>query len=148
MLLVAGLLAIAAPFFAGIAAGVFVGWLILFADVAHLVYAWSERGGGVILWQLLIGLVYVIAALYMLVLPIAGVVAFTLVLAFHIVLEGPSSSSFSPSFDGCVEQSGFSSMVSCRCCRLASFSFIGRQARCGRGVVQWHPRMTLPIGGH
>ena len=88
LLLLAGLLAIAAPFFAGIAASVFFGWLILFAGVAHLVYAWSERGGGAILWQMLIGLVYVIAALYMLVLPIAGVVAFTLVLAFYIALEG------------------------------------------------------------
>src|SRR6201999_4558706 len=88
LLLLAGLLAIAAPFFAGIAASVFFGWLILFAGVAHLVYAWSERGGGAILWQLLIGIVYVIAALYMLVLPIAGVVAFTLVLAFYIALQG------------------------------------------------------------
>jgi uncharacterized membrane protein HdeD (DUF308 family) len=88
LLLLVGLFAIAAPFFAGIAVSVFFGWLILFAGVAHLVYAWSERGGGAILWQMLIGLVYVIAALYMLVLPIAGVVAFTLVLAFYIALEG------------------------------------------------------------
>jgi uncharacterized membrane protein HdeD (DUF308 family) len=88
LLLLAGLLAIAAPFFAGIAASVFFGWLILFAGVAHLVYAWSERGGGAILWQVLIGLVYVIAALYMLVLPIAGVVALTLVLALYIAIEG------------------------------------------------------------
>ena len=88
LLLVAGFLAIIAPFFAGIAASVFFGWLVLFAGFAHLVYAWSERGAGAILWQVLIGIVYVIAALYMLVLPIAGVVALTLVLAFYIALEG------------------------------------------------------------
>jgi uncharacterized membrane protein HdeD (DUF308 family) len=69
LLLLAGLLAIVAPFFAGIAASVFFGWLVLFAGIAHLVYAWSERGAGAILWQILIGIVYVIAALYMLVLP-------------------------------------------------------------------------------
>jgi len=45
-------------------------------------------GAGAILWQILIGLVYVIAALYMLVLPVAGVVALTLVLAFYIAVEG------------------------------------------------------------
>jgi uncharacterized membrane protein HdeD (DUF308 family) len=88
LLLLAGLLAIVAPFFAGIAASVFFGWLVLFAGIAHLVYAWSERGAGAILWQILIGIVYVIAALYMLVLPVAGVVALTLVLAFYIAVEG------------------------------------------------------------
>jgi uncharacterized membrane protein HdeD (DUF308 family) len=88
LLLLAGLLAIVVPFFAGIAAGVLFGWLVLFAGVAHLVYAWSERRAGAILWQILIGIVYVIAALYMLVLPVAGVAALTLVLAFYIAFEG------------------------------------------------------------
>jgi uncharacterized membrane protein HdeD (DUF308 family) len=88
LLVVVGFLAIAAPFFAGIAASVFFGWLVLFAGVAHLVYAWSERGAGAIFWQVLIGVVYVIAAIYMLVLPVAGVLALTLVLAFYIALEG------------------------------------------------------------
>ncbi len=88
LLLLAGLLSIAVPFFAGIAASVFFGWLILLAGVAHLAYAWSERGAGAVLWQVLIGIVYVIAALYMLVLPVAGVLALTLVLTFYIALEG------------------------------------------------------------
>ena len=80
LLLLAGLLSIAVPFFAGIAASVFFGWLILLAGVAHLVYAWSGRGAGAVLWQVLIGIVYVIAALYMLVLPVAGVLAFEVLL--------------------------------------------------------------------
>lgn len=88
LLLLAGLLAIAVPWFAGIAASVFFGWLILFAGVAHLIYAWSERGAGAVLWQILIGIVYVIAALYMLVMPVAGVAALTLVLACYIAVEG------------------------------------------------------------
>jgi uncharacterized membrane protein HdeD (DUF308 family) len=88
LLVLAGLLAIVVPFFAGIAASVFFGWLVLFAGITHLIYAWSERGAGAILWQILIGLVYVVAALYMLVLPVAGVVALTLVLAFYIAVEG------------------------------------------------------------
>lgn len=88
LLLVAGLIAIAVPWFAGIAASVFFGWLILFSGAAHLIYAWSERGAGAVLWQVLIGIVYVIAALYMLVMPVAGVAALTLVLACYIALEG------------------------------------------------------------
>lgn len=88
LLLIAGFFAIALPFFAGIAASIFFGWVILFAGVAHLVYAWSERGAGAIVWQILIGIVYVLAALYLLFFPIAGVAALTLVLAMYITLEG------------------------------------------------------------
>ncbi len=88
LLLVAGILSILVPFFASIAASVFFGWLILFAGAAHLVYAWSERGAGAVLWQVLIGLVYVVAGFYMLFLPVAGAVAITLVLAVYIVFEG------------------------------------------------------------
>ena len=88
LLLIAGLIAIALPPIAGIAASVFFGWLLLIAGIAHLVYAWSERGAGAVIWQVLIGVVYVIAALYMLVLPLAGMVTLTLVLAFYIVVSG------------------------------------------------------------
>jgi uncharacterized membrane protein HdeD (DUF308 family) len=88
LLVVAGLLAIAAPFVAGIAASIFFGWLILIGGVAHLIYAWSERGAGAILWQILIGLVYLVAAFYILTHPVHGVLALTLVLAFYIAVEG------------------------------------------------------------
>ena len=88
VLLIAGFLSIAAPWFAGIAASVFFGWLILFAGIAHLVYAWSERGAVAVLWQVLIGIVYVVAALWMMLRPVAGVVALTLVLAVYIAIEG------------------------------------------------------------
>jgi uncharacterized membrane protein HdeD (DUF308 family) len=88
LLVVAGIFSISAPFFAGIAASIFFGWLILFAGIAHLVYAWSERGAGAVLWQILIGIVYIVAAFTMLVRPVSGVVALTLVLGIYIALEG------------------------------------------------------------
>ena len=88
LLLVAGVIAIALPFFAGIAASVLFGWLLMVAGIVHLVYAWSERGAGAIVWQILIGVAYLIAALYMLVLPVAGVVTLTFVLTFYIVVTG------------------------------------------------------------
>jgi len=88
LLLVAGVIAIALPLFAGIAASILFGWLLMVAGIVHLVYAWSERGAGAIVWQILIGVAYLIAALYMLVLPVAGVITLTLVLTFYIVLTG------------------------------------------------------------
>lgn len=88
LLILAGLLAIAAPFFAGLAASIFFGWLIMIGGVAHLSYAWSERGAGAILWQILIGIVYLAAAVYILTHPVHGIAALTLVLAFYIAAEG------------------------------------------------------------
>jgi uncharacterized membrane protein HdeD (DUF308 family) len=88
VLIVIGLAAIAVPFLAGVAASLVFGWLLVIAGIAHLIYAWSERRAGAVLWQILIGAVYLIAALYMLVFPIAVVVTLTLVVAFYIVAEG------------------------------------------------------------
>lgn len=88
LLVVAGLFSIAMPPYAGIAASLFFGWLILVAGVAHLIYAWSEHGAGNILWQILIGIVYVVAALYLLFYPVSGMAALTLVLAFYIAVAG------------------------------------------------------------
>ena len=87
-LILAGVLAIVAPFFAGVAVSIFLGWLILFGGLAHLVYAWSERGVGAVLWQVLISLVYFVAAYYLLARPISGVVTLTLILAFYIAMQG------------------------------------------------------------
>src|SRR6202050_869785 len=88
VLVLAGMVAIAVPFIAGIAASVVFGWVLLIGAIAHLVYAWSERRAGAVLWQVLIGIAYLIAALYMLVLPVAGVITLTLVLACYIVVAG------------------------------------------------------------
>jgi uncharacterized membrane protein HdeD (DUF308 family) len=88
LLIIAGLFSIAAPAFAGVAASVFFGWLILLGGVAHLMYAWSQRGSGSVIWQILIGIVYLIAGLYMLFHPLGGMAVLTLVLAVYIMFEG------------------------------------------------------------
>lgn len=87
-LIVLGLLAIAAPFFAGVAVIVLLGWLVILAGAMHFVYAWSERGAGVASWQVLIGLAYVVAGFYLLLHPILGLMALTLVLGCYMVVEG------------------------------------------------------------
>lgn len=88
LLIVFGFIAICSPFFAGVAATIFFGWLILFAGITHLVYAWSERGAGAIIWQILIGLVYLFAAIYMLRQPVGGLLTVTLVLGYYIAFQG------------------------------------------------------------
>ena len=88
LLLVLGILAIALPFFAGVAIAVIVGWVVLFAGIAHLVYAWSARGTGAVLWQVLLGVLYVLVAFYLIFHPSSGLVTLTLLLAAYFVIEG------------------------------------------------------------
>lgn len=87
-LIVLGLLAIAAPFFAGVTVIALLGWLVILAGILHWVYAWSERGAGVIPWQVLIGLAYAVAGFYLVLHPILGMVALTLVLGCYMAVEG------------------------------------------------------------
>jgi uncharacterized membrane protein HdeD (DUF308 family) len=88
LLLFTGFLAIVVPFFAAIAASIFFGWLVLLGAVTHLTYAWFERGWEAILWQLLIGVVYLVAAISLLLWPVAGVFTLALILALYIAMEG------------------------------------------------------------
>lgn len=88
LLILAGILAIGMPFLAGIAASIVLGWVVLFAAAVHLVYAWMERCAGSIVPQILIGLVYNLAATYMLWHPFKGLFALTLVLAPYTAVEG------------------------------------------------------------
>jgi uncharacterized membrane protein HdeD (DUF308 family) len=88
LLLLAGFLAIMVPFFAAVAASILFGWLVLLGAVAHLTYAWYHRHTSAIVWQVLIGLVYLVAAISLLAWPVSGVFTLTLVLASYIAVEG------------------------------------------------------------
>jgi len=80
LIVVAGVLAIAVPPVAGIAATILIGWLLVFAGAAHLVFGWHTRKVGGLTWGLLLGIIYLLAGFYTLIHPVAGLAALTLVL--------------------------------------------------------------------
>jgi len=88
LLIVAGLLAIAVPQAAGIAVNLLVGWLLVFSGAVHLVFAWHTRTTGGILWELLLGIIYIFIGGYLLVHPVAGLATLTLALAIYLFAEG------------------------------------------------------------
>ena len=88
LLILFGCLFIAAPLFGGVAASLFFGWLILLGAIAHFTYAWVQRGVGGVVWQTLIGCVYLFASVWIFWHPVGGVVALTLILAAYIAAEG------------------------------------------------------------
>jgi uncharacterized membrane protein HdeD (DUF308 family) len=88
VLIVAGLLALLAPLFAGVAVELILAWMILIAGIAHFVLAWHVRGAGAHLWEALIGLIYLIAGCYMLFHPLVGLIGLTAVLGAYLLFKG------------------------------------------------------------
>jgi uncharacterized membrane protein HdeD (DUF308 family) len=88
LLILIGLLAIILPFIAGIAITAFIGWLLLFAGIVHLIYCWQSRNSGGVIWQLLIAILYLFVGFYLIFHPARGLVTLTLLLASYFVVEG------------------------------------------------------------
>jgi uncharacterized membrane protein HdeD (DUF308 family) len=87
LMILAGFLAVVIPPAAGIAVLIVVAWLLMFSGGAHLVFAWHIRSAGGIVWELLLGILYIFVGVYALLHPVAGLAALTLVLAIYLFLE-------------------------------------------------------------
>jgi uncharacterized membrane protein HdeD (DUF308 family) len=87
LMILAGILAIVIPPAAGIAITVLFGWLLIFSGIAHWVFGWQTRSTGGLIFELLLGIVYVAAGGYLLWNPITGMVTLTLALAIYLFAE-------------------------------------------------------------
>src|SRR5580692_8125358 len=88
VMIVAGLLAIALPLEAGIAVNLFLALMLIFAGIAHFVFAWYTRRTGNVLIKALLGVLYIAVAIYLLDHPARGLATLTLALAFYLLIEG------------------------------------------------------------
>jgi uncharacterized membrane protein HdeD (DUF308 family) len=88
LLILAGILAIVIPPAAGIAVAVLVAWLLVLGGVAHLAIAWHLRSTGGLLWEILLGLIYLAVGVFLLVRPVAGLASLTLLLACYLTFKG------------------------------------------------------------
>jgi len=87
LMIVAGILAIALPAVAGLAINILVAWLLVFSGCAHLVFAWYTRSTGGLLWELLVGVLYMFVGVYLLTQPVAGLESLTIALAIYLFVE-------------------------------------------------------------
>lgn len=88
VLILAGLVAILAPLLAGVALTAILGWLVILVGAGHLWLAWHVRGAGAHLWEALIGLAYLVAGIFLLVHPVAGLVGITAILGAYLLVRG------------------------------------------------------------
>jgi len=87
-LIVFGLMAIGAPFLAAVAVSIVIAWLLILAGVVHIMLAFHAHGAGGLIWRVLVGLAYLCFGVYLIMRPVAGVVALTVVLASLFLIEG------------------------------------------------------------
>jgi len=87
LMIVAGILAIASPLAAGLAVNIIVAWLLVFSGCIHLVFAWYRPSTGGLLWELLLGVLYIFIGAYLLMHPVVGLESLTIALATYLILE-------------------------------------------------------------
>ncbi len=88
LLIVFGMVAIAAPWLAAVAINVLVAWLIVLAGVVHVMLGLRTHGAGSMIWKLLVGLAYLFFGAYLMTHPVLGVATLTLLLAVLFLIEG------------------------------------------------------------
>jgi uncharacterized membrane protein HdeD (DUF308 family) len=84
---VCGVLAIVLPLTFSVAIAELLGWLFVFAAVAHLVFG-IHFGRGTLAWQALIAGLYCFAAINLLINPLLGLVLLAFVVGIVLVFEG------------------------------------------------------------
>ncbi|HEY2109365.1 MAG TPA: DUF308 domain-containing protein [Candidatus Acidoferrales bacterium] len=85
--IILGIVAIVEPGVAGLAVTILVGWLLIVGGAAHLIVAFSGGGAGRVIWQVIVGIIYIMGGFYFLTHPLLGLGTLTLFLA-GIILAG------------------------------------------------------------
>ena len=88
LLIVAGLAAILLPLVSGIAITLIVGRFFTIAGVLHLLFAWKTHTTSGVLFEILLGFLYIFTGVYMLFHPIFGLASLTLFLGGYFLFKG------------------------------------------------------------
>ncbi len=88
VLIVLGIAALMIPLAAGVAVNLAVAWLLLLGAFGHLFFAWHVRGAGGHIWEVVVGLAYLSAGLFMIAHPMLGLLSLTFVLGCYLLVKG------------------------------------------------------------
>jgi uncharacterized membrane protein HdeD (DUF308 family) len=82
-----GILAIAEPGIAGLAVTSLVGWLLVLGGVVHISAIFGGGGAARVIWQLILGAIYILGGIYFLTHPLLALGSLTLLLSGIILME-------------------------------------------------------------
>jgi uncharacterized membrane protein HdeD (DUF308 family) len=88
LMIILGVIAIATPVYATFAVQALLGWILIIGGIAQGVHAFMAKGWGGFLFELLSALLYLAVGALLLVNPVEGALALTIVLTAFLVVEG------------------------------------------------------------
>jgi uncharacterized membrane protein HdeD (DUF308 family) len=88
LMIIAGILAMFEPGLAGVVITLVVGWSAIFNGFAQIVFGFRTHGGLHIALEIILGIIYIIAGIFILRTPVAGLAALTLLLASFLLIYG------------------------------------------------------------
>jgi len=105
VMLILGVLAIAAPVMATIAVDIYIGWLFLFSGIVGLVAMFSTKNIPAFLWTLITAALSVAVGIMLVWKPVAGALSLTLLLAAFFIAEGVFQTVTSIAYHGVIGNS-------------------------------------------
>jgi len=87
LLIIAGLFAICIPWISGIGITLFFGWAMILSGVTHFIFAFKTHTTGGLIWELIIGAIYLITGVYLILHPVEALFVLTLILACYLFFE-------------------------------------------------------------
>jgi uncharacterized membrane protein HdeD (DUF308 family) len=87
LLIIAGLIALLLPFISGVAITLFFGWMMILSGITHFIFAFKTHTTGGVIWELLIGAIYLFTGVYLILHPLDALLALTLILACYLFFE-------------------------------------------------------------
>jgi uncharacterized membrane protein HdeD (DUF308 family) len=91
VMVILGLIAIAAPNVATLAIAIFIGWLFLIGGVVRALSLWRARHAPGFVWSLIAALLAIVLGLVLVLRPLEGVLTLTMVLIALFIVEGVAS---------------------------------------------------------
>lgn len=88
LMIILGIIAILAPWEFGIVIVYVVGWSAIFNGIAQIVYGIRTHTGGRTVLEIVLGLIYIVAGVYLIMHPVGGLLAITLLLASFLLIYG------------------------------------------------------------
>jgi len=87
LLIIAGFIALFIPFVSGVAITLIFGWLMILSGITHFIFAFKTHTRGGLIWEILIGIVYLFTGVYLILHPLDALLALTLILACYLFIE-------------------------------------------------------------
>lgn len=88
LMIIAGMVAMLEPGLAGIVITYVIGWSAIFNGFAQIIFGFRTHGGWHVALEVILGIIYIVAGIYLLMHPGLGLAALTLVLASFLLVYG------------------------------------------------------------